>query len=622
MHIIFGYVTYWQIPILITFKFFRFKVFYIHIKSNTDHKKNIIATKLKKYNIFPLPLEFQEKLNSKKSLSLCECDPDEVGYKKNLEIVPDKILNKYCDLFSIEIKEAKKLRILFQSFVFDQQMLVSGILGTWSALNPDKKIIYVSFDFKCFYNSDASKNVYKIIIPLTILGYIKKVALVFFLKFKIKNYKKKCKNDINLNDITKKTTALIPNKGIIWGTKEKLLFEKTLYYSEHLNSVFNKYNILHLDYSNFPRPEENILWVSLNKIEVSKFKILSKTFLASLKTFYLVRSWSTFLGWVLCLYQYYKFEKYYDSLKEFKNLKLALIDYDIVCPKTLILALQKKKIKVVTTQERFVHTFFTSYATVITDTYFTASEYTANFIKNSKYFYAKEIIPMGQPRSDYLNLFKKNSVPKTILEARDRGMKILVLLAFHSPDKWYESHISMATSWSAQIEFLEDAIKLASNLKNTFIILRYKGLDWPLQTEKYFKNTLEKINDCKNIILSNNYSEPMYSYKLCANADLIIAKHTSIADECLSQKLPVLFYDYSHNMDSVQSDAFNYEPTELMCHNFEDLLKRSKSLLFDSSSQFKDQINLQSKEIYFVKEQGNIKNKIITHLENLVKNDL
>ena len=55
-----------------------------------------------------------------------------------------------------------------------------------------------------------------------------------------------------------------------------------------------------------------------------------------------------------------------------------------------------------------------------------------------------------------------------------------------------------------------------------------------------------------------------------------------------------------------------------MCNNFEELLERSKSLLFDSSSKLKDEITKLNKTIYYVKEKGNIKNKIIGNLENLL----
>ena len=130
---------------------------------------------------------------------------------------------------------------------------------------------------------------------------------------------------------------------------------------------------------------------------------------------------------------------------------------------------------------------------------------------------------------------------------------------------------------------------------------------------------LKKIDVCDNIIISTNYVESFYSYKLCANADLIIAKHTSLADECLSHEIPVLFYEYTHNMKGIISDAFDYSPSGLMCYNFEELLEKSKSLLFDNSSKLKDEIIELSKKIYYVKENGRVKDKIIDNLENLIK---
>jgi len=618
MHIIFGNVTYWQIPILITLKFFKFKVFYLYLRAKSVHKKNEIATKLKKNNIFPLPLEFEKRISPKTSSSLCESDPDEIGYKQNIKLVPEKVLKKYCNLFSITEEEVNKLRLLIQDFVFIQQMTISGKLGIWSALYPEKKLVYVSFNFRCFYNSDTSQNIYKIIIPLDVFNYakkiIKKILLKLFSIFVNKNNKKQ-KSVIlgmqNFDELSKKTVAFIPHKGVVLGTKDKFLFEKTLYYSNDKNSNFNKYNILHLDYSDYPSPEKNIFWVSLNKIKISSSQIFLKTLLACLKTCYLIRSWPTFLGWIICINKYNEYIKYCEAIKKFKKLKIAMLDYDVLCPKSLILALVKNNIKTIATQERFIATFFTSYHNVIVDTYYTNSEYTANLIKKSKYYDVKNIVPVGQYRSDYLSLYKKKTIPEKISKAKENGKKILVLLGFHSPKHWYESYTSLQANWSSQISFLKDAIRLSQNLKNTYIIIRYKGLDWPLKTDSYFKNICTKLNNCENIILSENYKESFYSYKLCANADLVIAKHTSLADECLSHEIPVLFYDYTHNMKSIQSDAFDYSPSGLMCHNFEELLEKSKSLLFDNSSKLKSEITKLNKTIYYVKEKGNVKNKII-----------
>ena len=108
MHIIFGNVTYWQVLILKTLKYFKFKVFYLYIDVKSDIKKNEIATKLKKNNIFPIPLEFQKKISPKACFSLRCIDPDEMAYKKNIKLAPDRILKKYCNLFSVNEKKNKK----------------------------------------------------------------------------------------------------------------------------------------------------------------------------------------------------------------------------------------------------------------------------------------------------------------------------------------------------------------------------------------------------------------------------------------------------------------------------------------------------------------------------------
>ncbi len=622
MDIIFGHITYWTLPVIKLLKYLKLNVYYIYIDDKNEIKRNEIALKLKKINIFPLPMEFEKKISQDAPFSLCEEDPGEIAYKKNIKLAPNSILKKYCNLFSIKKEKTKKLRILLQDFIFFQQMKISGKLGIWSALYPEKKIIYISFKFRCFYNTDIGQNIFKIILPIDIVKYLTRIISLTILKpfsiFKKKNkqlQKKEVINDKDLNELTKRTVAFIPHKGLLYGTK---LYEKSLYYSDNKDSCFNKYNILHLDYSNYPSPDKDIYWICLNKMKTNNVKFFFQTLFASIKTFYLVRGWQTFLVWILFIQQYNKYVKYCEAISKFKNLKIVLLDYDILCPKTLILALEKNNIKTIATQERFIHTFYSSYATVIVDTYYTASEYTANLIKKSKYYDIKNVIPMGLYRSDYIPLFKKENIPEEISNAKKSGKKILVFLGYHSPRYWYDSYVSLINCWSSQISFLEDIVRFSKYLENTFIVIRYKDLDWPLKTDSYFKNICNRLNNCENIILSENYKESFYSYKLCANADLVIAKHTSLADESLSNEIPVLFYDYTHNMKAIKSESFNYLSSGLMCNNLEDILEKSKSLLFNSSSKLRKEINKLNETIYYVKEKGNIKNKIIKQLEDLI----
>jgi hypothetical protein len=620
MHIVFGYISSWQIPIMLALKFFKLKVYYIHINATTKFKKIEIAEKMRKKDIYPLPIEFNEKISSKGGFGILFHDPNEFSFKKNKEIIPDTSLKKYSSLFSIDKNNTKKLRLLIQDFVYARQLSVSSHLGVWSASYPTTKIVYVSFNFRCFYMSDVDKNIFKIIIPLDFFSYLfrviqlKKIFLLFnFFKSKINN---KPLNVQTFENKESKSIAILTHQGLSYGSGNEILFEKSLYYSDDKNSPLNKYNILHLDYSNFSSPDKKLHWICLQKIKVSTLKVLFKTLIASIKTFYLIRSWSTFLGWLLCIQKYSVYMKYCEAIKQFKKLKIAIIDYDILCPKPLLLALEKNNIKTVATQERFIHTFCNSYANVIIDTYYTTSEFTNNLIKKSKYNDTKNLVAVGLYRSDYLKLYKKNHIPDEISEAKKNGNKVLIILGYQPPDLWFESHKSIYNNWSSQISFLEDVIKLSKILDKTLIVIRYKSLNWI--GNNHFKDILKKINDCKNITISNNFKESFYSYKLCANADLVIAKHTSLADECLSNEIPVLFYDYTHNMKKLMSEAFDYSPSRLMCYNFDELLEKSKSLLFNDSSELKNEIAALKNTIYYVKERANIKNKIIGQLESLI----
>ena len=79
-----------------------------------------------------------------------------------------------------------------------------------------------------------------------------------------------------------------------------------------------------------------------------------------------------------------------------------------------------------------------------------------------------------------------------------------------------------------------------------------------------------------------------------------------------------MFHEYGHNFTKIISDVFNYLSSGLMCCNFEELLEKSNSLLFNNSSKLKNKITELNKKIYHVKEKGNVKNKIINNLENLI----
>ena len=61
-------------------------------------------------------------------------------------------------------------------------------------------------------------------------------------------------------------------------------------------------------------------------------------------------------------------------------------------------------------------------------------------------------------------------------------------------------------------------------------------------------------------------------------ADLIIAKHTSLADECISRGIPVIIHDYTHNLSGIIRGAFKFDESLMICNNYEDMLNKTKKI--------------------------------------------
>ena len=230
-----------------------------------------------------------------------------------------------------------------------------------------------------------------------------------------------------------------------------------------------------------------------------------------------------------------------------------------MCPKGLIFALKKKEVKLFATQERFIGGFFTSFYNVIADVYLTGSDHVNGLIEKSKYFQVKKAIPVGQYRADYLSFYENKDVPEEILQNKKKEKKIIIVLGtLVSVEQWFDTNILPSNNWKSVKLFLEDTIKLALNTNEGFFILRFKNIKW--MKLPYFKDILKELEKVDNIIIADDYSKLYNSYRYCANADLVIASFTSLADECLGFGKSVLFYDYTHNCKSIVSGISGYLP--------------------------------------------------------------
>jgi hypothetical protein len=269
---------------------------------------------------------------------------------------------------------------------------------------------------------------------------------------------------------------------------------------------------------------------------------------------------------------FFSFLNYRNYLKNYLNIKLAIIDYDVLCPKALLLSLKSLKITTVSVQERFNLSLNKNYS--VNFDYYFANKFSIKYLLNNKLNKVNNYIPLNFYRADWLS---KLSVPKEIFYALKNKKKIIISLGYHSNLDYSSATLSPILNWKAQKSFIYNMINISKRLNNSFVVIRYKDIDF--LKNNYFDDVIKIIDKRENIIISKIYNEDKYSYKLCSYADLIVAKHTSLADECICKNIPVLFHDFTHNFNGITKKNFDFLYKDLICTNEEDLLNKANLFL-------------------------------------------
>ena len=316
-------------------------------------------------------------------------------------------------------------------------------------------------------------------------------------------------------------------------------------------------------------------------------------------------------------YFYVQYESYRNSLRRFPNATIALVGYEMLFPKALALALESKGIVTVASQERLVpSTFYRNYNYIV-DTFFTGSAFVCEQLRQSKEKYVERCIPVGLVRTDLLVSLATNKGRVSTLRQHLDGRKLIVAYDFDSLTKESENAKQVVVNWRANNQFYQDLIRLAETFSDVHIIVRGKNAKW--LALPYFADTIAKLDACANIQVSADYSRMGIQYELAAAADFVIAKHSSIGDECLAIGKQVIFYDYLPNANSLVSRAFNYGGIPVFAYSYEDL-RRSVSTFIEKG------VVLGASEIEKVQEivnggcaDGLVRGRIQTGLEGIYR---
>ena len=550
-----------------------YRVYYLGLSESGQSagaKRGRRAQALRLAGVCPLPLESLSRIEGfVKGLA----DPGNLLDAKVRQLAPSRLLDAIGRLYPDNTDVARKLHVALRSALSDGVVAVSRV-NCWAQAHSGRRHVLIYPDVNGMLAFGLAANVRPFILPLGVL--IKGVATTAGTLRRIWNSIIRATSNRSSSsvpsiaeptvppDASQPRAAFVVHDGLGYGN----LYQKTLYYSDRTDSELHSTNLLHFDYSGISGSFESLKWVCIGTGRDALMAGRRYLFLAMRRGIFHIRNAHQMIGLLLLARIFAMFKTYSERMEPYPALKVALIDYEILCPMALLLAFDARSIKTLAAQERFIGSFYKANGGAILQTYLCGSEYASGLLQTSPAYRIDQCRAVGQHRSDQLVAARNASPPRILQSPIAQGRKIITALGFHTHKNWYESECDPLLNWAAHRHFLEEIIQLSIDLPNVFIVLRYKDVEW--LSLPVFADVVRSIEASENLTISLEYDKSFFSYDLCAHSDLVIAKHTSLGDECLAVGIPVLFHDYTQNVTRIVADAFDYRPARVMCFSYKE----------------------------------------------------
>lgn len=337
------------------------------------------------------------------------------------------------------------------------------------------------------------------------------------------------------------------------------MFKKVHYFSTNNSSRLHRSNVLNLVIDRQKKMTDVIGdkdFVMYDLHRMSNWSII----LTSIRFFFSkivdVRSLDEFLGVIFLTRMHYGIRAWKLALLQYPNLKNVIIDYDILFPKSLALALESKGIRTIALQERGSASFGPIYS-VIADTYlFCGGLFTEYGQRNLSIAYRRGV-DFGPWRSALLlgaklPAFEDLSMQKNGKRDAFEFTSVIAVLGWFTTEQDAES--LPFTNFLANVNLHNHAKSLASAFPDSAVVLRLK-----IFTDFDRRILLDSFLGLQNVFVCDEYSKDNASYALCKRADVIVSVQTSLADECLAAGKKVVVLDSTHNLKNICTDIYPKE---------------------------------------------------------------
>ena len=435
----------------------------------------------------------------------------------------------------------------------------------------EKNIIYYVPYYLSSYlllkNHNKNLKVFSIIIIFKIFFSILEKVLTLLKKYinkKVIKNKKKISKNKNF-DLKEFEIAYFPHQSIRYG---KGAYSKTHIYEDIqdkktfkskiltiLKEPVDKFSLRYFKFYNIPNVDINSIGFGFNIKKVFYFFNNFKP--KSFSIFQIVLSYFILITII-------QIEKNINLLTKLKKLKIIYCDYDVLFPKTILMACDIKKIKTISNQERYLVNFMMP--PLFYNYYLVTGKNYEQFFKNSGYIVDKYFITGTFRNTKYLN-DKKIKNRKEIIRLNKIKKKKILCLGTIIADKNDENLGEDGTTIENNVNFLTQIINLAKKFKNLHFIIRYKiDRNYDLLP----KELLENIKIAENIEL-NKVENKINIYELVNLSSLIIGRYTSLIEESLSDGVDAIIYDEINFWGS--ASAHHPNSNILRAKNGDDLTK-------------------------------------------------
>ncbi len=298
----------------------------------------------------------------------------------------------------------------------------------------------------------------------------------------------------------------------------------------------------------------------------------------------------------------------------YPSLRLSVFAYDLQVPSDLVLALDSLGISTAALNER-PQSLIWGLQPFSVATLLTASSYFSEAAIASRSVSISRAVAMGMWRTDFLHEYRAGPPHELRERARQYGQKFVVALPYHSAQPGGWSGNPLAVGVQPITDFLVDLADLAEGAPDVFIAIRGKNDDWV--THERFAGIAARIDALPNIAVSRNYGALNESYRLCAGADVVIAKHTSLVDEALAVGIPCVLHDYTRNSQDLARPSVVYLPRRLWAENSRELKDAVDFALEDEGASFREWWEPHRSRVYGNLSDGSVRARARAYLSSL-----